>query len=119
MATELVRYGGSELHSIASVMRGRGIMEEEEEGEQEEEGGGEAGGSGICDGNGEVGVRRRMEGRRGRERWGQVRSILKEEQVVGGIGANEVCKVLMKQFVPACGSFLYNGVTGKNALCVF
>uniref|UniRef100_A0A7S0EYA2 NEDD8-activating enzyme E1 regulatory subunit n=1 Tax=Hanusia phi TaxID=3032 RepID=A0A7S0EYA2_9CRYP len=57
MATELVRYGGSELHSIASV--------------------------------------------------------------VGGIGANEVCKVLMKQFVPANGSFLYNGVTGKNALCVF
>lgn len=57
MAHELVRYGGSELHSIASVM--------------------------------------------------------------GGVGAMEVTKILMKQFTPATGTFLFNGVTGKNSMCHF
>jgi len=57
MAHELVRYGGSELHSIASVM--------------------------------------------------------------GGVGAMEVTKILMKQFTPANGTFIFNGVSGKNSMCHF
>ena len=57
MAHEVVRCGGSELHSIASVM--------------------------------------------------------------GGVGAMEVTKILMKQFVPGNGTFIFNGVTGKNAMCNF
>ena len=56
-AHELVRYGGSELHSIASVL--------------------------------------------------------------GGVGAMEVTKILMKQFVPANGTFIYNGISGKNSMCHF
>jgi hypothetical protein len=38
---------------------------------------------------------------------------------VGGIGAQEVTKVLLRQFVPAGGTFVFNGVTGKSAVCVF
>jgi len=38
---------------------------------------------------------------------------------MGGVGAQEVTKVLMKQFIPANGTFVFNGVSGKNALCHF
>jgi NEDD8-activating enzyme E1 regulatory subunit len=39
--------------------------------------------------------------------------------VMGGIGAQEISKVLMRQFTPANGTFVFNAITGKNALCVF
>mmetsp|Transcript_769 Transcript_769/g.2042 ORF Transcript_769/g.2042 Transcript_769/m.2042 type:complete len:557 (+) Transcript_769:145-1815(+) len=39
--------------------------------------------------------------------------------VIGGVGAQEVTKVLMQQFVPMNGTFLWNGVTSKNGLCIF
>jgi hypothetical protein len=38
---------------------------------------------------------------------------------VGGVGAQEVTKVLLRQFVPAGGTFVLNGVTGKSAVCYF
>ena len=34
-------------------------------------------------------------------------------------GAAQVTKILMKQFVPGNGTFIFNGVTGKNAMCNF
>ena len=37
--------------------------------------------------------------------------------VIGGIGAQEVTKVLMRQFVPTSGTFIFNGVTGKSGQC--
>ena len=39
--------------------------------------------------------------------------------VIGGVGAQEVTKVLLRQFVPAGGTFVFNGVTGKSAVCCF
>jgi amyloid beta precursor protein binding protein 1 len=39
--------------------------------------------------------------------------------VVGGVGAQEVTKVLMKQFVPMNGTFLFNGINGKNCAVPF
>ena len=38
--------------------------------------------------------------------------------VVGGVGAQEVTKVLLRQFVPAAGTFVFNGVTRKSGVCV-
>ena len=39
--------------------------------------------------------------------------------VMGGVGAQEVTKTLMKQFVPMNSTFLFNGVNGKNQACQF
>lgn len=39
--------------------------------------------------------------------------------VLGGVGAMEVTKIIMRQFVPASGTFIFNGVTGKNSMCYF
>eukprot|EP00290_Baffinella_frigidus_P008012 CAMPEP_0180130334 /NCGR_PEP_ID=MMETSP0986-20121125/7813_1 /TAXON_ID=697907 /ORGANISM="non described non described, Strain CCMP2293" /LENGTH=559 /DNA_ID=CAMNT_0022070101 /DNA_START=40 /DNA_END=1719 /DNA_ORIENTATION=+ len=39
--------------------------------------------------------------------------------VLGGVGAQEISKVLMKQFTPGNGTFVLNAVTGKNAMCIF
>mmetsp|Transcript_17264 Transcript_17264/g.39818 ORF Transcript_17264/g.39818 Transcript_17264/m.39818 type:complete len:559 (-) Transcript_17264:1531-3207(-) len=39
--------------------------------------------------------------------------------VIGGVGAQEVTKVLMQQFVPMNGTFLFNGISGKNGMAQF
>ena len=39
--------------------------------------------------------------------------------IIGGVGAMEVTKILMRQFVPATGTFVFNGVSGKNSMCHF
>mmetsp|Transcript_5348 Transcript_5348/g.13575 ORF Transcript_5348/g.13575 Transcript_5348/m.13575 type:complete len:561 (-) Transcript_5348:255-1937(-) len=39
--------------------------------------------------------------------------------IIGGLGAQEVTKVLMRQFIPMNGTFIYNGITGKNGVWQF
>ena len=35
--------------------------------------------------------------------------------VIGGIGAQEVVKIIMRQYEPVNNTFLFNGITCKNA----